>query len=126
MTGPAAKYVTTLDCRSLLTGEYHRLFFRTGPPFLWEQVWCPRCQDMGTVIDAPYQWQARCLSCSYKPRASTSKTDAYRAAAAHLGRKHSHRVQVRRNGLVVERLEARSDTLSESFADLLTTLGVVR
>lgn len=122
MTGPQGDYVATLDCRSLITGEPHRLTFRSAPPVLGEQLWCYACQTYSRVIDAPYIVQARCRSCTYASHPSPRATPALAAAGRHADNYPAHRVVVRRADAVIRVWEPRDDSLKNSFEKLCDSL----
>lgn len=118
------KYTVTLGCRSLLTGEAHTLGFSHAPPFLGDEVWCRACDAPAVVTAAPHEWRAGCRSCTYAGAPTTSKTTAVNMARGHAQRRPSHRAAIFHGGGVYGVFDARDDTLTQAFADLLELRGV--
>lgn len=76
----------TLEC-------HHFLTFNAAPPMLDDSVYCVRCQDMRTVMEAPPEWRIRCTRCTYSRPLGVARLAAEVAAARHR-QKTGHAVRI--------------------------------
>lgn len=94
--------VVVLDCGRKYIGEDNQehfvphtlAFAKHWSPVIGDDVWCPKCQDMRKVKDAPAHWNLKCFACRYAASGVAGEQRIRKAASAH-SNKTGHRVAVR-------------------------------
>jgi hypothetical protein len=96
---------------------HHTRVFPNPAPKMGDQLWCPKCNKVATVISAPDEWRTRCVNCTYNRSHGAAKLNAEIAAAKHRMRHPEHVVRIYNGNVITQTFGNRNQIVIPMSSD---------